>query len=133
MPRWRCRLRRDDADDHRLALRREGLQALAIGVPLLCTSLLATAGVMHGGLPSCWRTFLAGSLVVVDWVALWCPLDTLLWPGRPWNRERAVLTHLATSLVVRGAETSRLTARRASSTPTPPGPSRRIAAFVGGR
>jgi hypothetical protein len=101
-------------------------------VPLLCTSLLATAGVMHSGLPSCWRTFLAGSLVVVDRVALWY-LDTLLWAGRPWNRERAVLTHLATSLVVRGAETSRLTARRASSTPTPPGPSRRIAAFVGGR
>ena len=99
-----CEARRDDVDDHRLALRHDGVQALAIGVPLLLASLLATAVVVHSGLPSFWRTFFVGVLVVVDWVALWYPLDTLLWYGRPWHRERTVLAHVAASLVVRGPD-----------------------------
>jgi hypothetical protein len=99
-----CDARRDDVDDHRVALRHDGVQALAIGVPLLLASLLATAVVVHSGLPSFWRTFLTGVLVVVDWVALWYPLDTLLWYGRPWQRERTVLAHVAASLVVRGPD-----------------------------
>ena len=32
-----------------------------------------------------------GVLLVLAWVALWYPLDTLIWYGRPFTREIRVL------------------------------------------
>jgi len=63
-----------------------------LSVPLLALALLLTAAVTHSGLSSFWRSFLAdGVLLVLSWVALWYPLDTLLWYGRPLTREIRVL------------------------------------------
>jgi hypothetical protein len=99
-----CDVRMDHVDDRRAALRHDGLRALWLGLPLLLLTVLVTAAVVHSGLPGFWRAFLAGVLLVLAWVALWYPLDTLLWYGRPWHHERRVLGHLRGALVVRGDE-----------------------------
>jgi len=99
-----CDARMDDVDDRRAALRHDGRRALWLGLPLLLLTVLVTAAVARSGLPDLWRAFLAGVLLVLAWVALWYPLDTLLWYGRPWHQERRVLGHLRGALVVRGDE-----------------------------
>jgi hypothetical protein len=87
-----CDRRIQDLEHRRVALRQEGLGALVLSVPLLAVALLLTAAVTHSGLPSFWRSFLGdGVLLVLSWVALWYPLDTLLWYGRPLAREIRVL------------------------------------------
>ncbi len=87
-----CDRRIADLEHQRAALRQEGLNALVLSVPLLALALLLTAAVAHSGLSSFWRSFLAdGVLLVLSWVALWYPLDTLLWYGRPLTREIRVL------------------------------------------
>jgi hypothetical protein len=81
-----------DLEHQRGALRQEGLSALVLSVPLLVLALILSAAVTHSGLTSFWRSFLAdGLLLVLSWVALWYPLDTLLWYGRPLTREIRVL------------------------------------------
>jgi hypothetical protein len=87
-----CDRRIADLEHRRTALRQEGLSALVLSIPLLLLALLLTAAVTHSGLSSFWRSFLAdGVLLVLSWVALWYPLDTLLWYGRPLTREIRVL------------------------------------------
>lgn len=87
-----CDARLADVEHERVALRHEGFGALVLSVPLLALALLLTAGVSHSGLPSFWRSFLGdGVLLVLAWVALWYPLDTLLWYGRPLAHECEVL------------------------------------------
>jgi hypothetical protein len=87
-----CDRRIADLEHRRAALHQEGLSALVLSVPLLALALLLTAAVTHSGLSSFWRSFLAdGVLLVLSWVALWYPLDTLLWYGRPLTREIRVL------------------------------------------
>jgi hypothetical protein len=87
-----CDLRVRDLEHRRVALRHEGLGALVFSVPLLAVALLLSAAVAHSGLPSFWQSFLGdGVLLVLAWVALWYPLDTLIWYGRPLQREIRVL------------------------------------------
>ena len=87
-----CDRRIADLEHRHAALRQEGLGALVLSVPLLALALLLTAAVTHSGFSSFWRSFLAdGVLLVLSWVALWYPLDTLLWYGRPLTREIRVL------------------------------------------
>lgn len=87
-----CDHRIADLDHRRVALRQEGFSALVLSVPVLAVALLLTAAVEHGGLPAFWRSFLGdGVLLVLAWVALWYPLDTLLWYGRPVTHEIRVL------------------------------------------
>jgi hypothetical protein len=101
-----CDRRIRDLEHRRVALRHEGLSALVLSVPLLAVALLLTAAVMHSGLPSFWQSFLGdGVLLVLSWVALWYPLDTLLWYGRPLHRELRVLrAMLQMDLVVRAID-----------------------------
>jgi hypothetical protein len=87
-----CDRRLRDLEHRRVALRQEGLSALVLSVPLLAVALLLSAAVTHSGLPSFWQSFLGdGVLLVLAWVALWFPLDTLIWYGRPLQREIRVL------------------------------------------
>jgi hypothetical protein len=87
-----CDARIREVEDRRTALRHEGLSALVLSAPLLALALLLTALVTHSGLPPFWRSFLGdGVLLILAWVALWYPLDTLLWYGRPMAREVHVL------------------------------------------
>ncbi len=95
-----CDRRVADLESHRVSLRNEGFSALALSVPLLMLTLLLTAAVSESGLPSFWRSFLGdGVLLVLAWVALWYPLDTLLWYGRPLTHEIRVLHSLRRATV----------------------------------
>ena len=83
-----CSVRIRDLEHRREALRHDGLTALILGAPLLLIALGLIAVVNHSDLPGVWRTFLGdGLLLVLAWVALWYPLDTLLWYGRPITHE----------------------------------------------
>jgi hypothetical protein len=87
-----CDRRLADLESQRVALRQEGFSALVLSVPLLAVALLLTAAVSESGLPSFWRSFLGdGVLLVLAWVALWYPLDTLVWYGRPLAHEIRML------------------------------------------
>jgi hypothetical protein len=95
-----------DLEHRRGALRHDGLSALLLGAPLLLVALVLTALVSHSSLPTFWRTFLGdGLLLVLAWVALWYPLDTLLWYGRPITHEIRVLHAMQRMpITVRAAE-----------------------------
>ena len=63
-----------------------------LSVPLLAVAVGIAAAVEHSGLPTFWQSFVGeGVLLVLAWVALWYPLDTLIWYGRPFAREIRVL------------------------------------------
>jgi hypothetical protein len=90
-----CAHRLRDLEHQRVALRHEGLSALVLSVPLLAAAILVAAAVDHSGFPSFWRSFVGdGVLLVLAWVALWYPLDTLIWYGRPLQREIHVVRAL---------------------------------------
>ena len=90
-----CDHRLRDLENSRVSLRHEGLGALVLSVPLLAAAILVAAAVDHSGFPSFWRSFVGdGVLLVLAWVALWYPLDTLIWYGRPLQREIRVLRAL---------------------------------------
>jgi hypothetical protein len=102
-----CAARIQDLEHRRGALRHDGLTALLLGAPLLLVALLLTALVSHSSFPAFWRTFLGdGLLLVLAWVALWYPLDTLLWYGRPITHEiRTVDAMRRMPITVRAFET----------------------------
>ena len=101
-----CTARIQDLEHRRGALRHEGLTALLLGAPLLLVALALTTLVSHSGFPAFWRTFLGdGLLLVLAWVALWYPLDTLIWYGRPITHEiRVVHAMRRMPIMVRAAE-----------------------------
>jgi hypothetical protein len=87
-----CDLKLTDLEHRRATLRHEGWAALLTSAPLLVVCLLLTALVSHTGLPELWDTVLGdGLLLVLAWVVLWYPLDTLLWYGRPLAHEIRVV------------------------------------------
>jgi hypothetical protein len=96
-----CHIRIRDLQNERAAMRYDGLSALAIGASMLIVVLLLSQGVRHSGLPEFLRTFFVDSvLLVIAWVALWYPLDTLLYYGRPHTHELEALRALARAEIV---------------------------------
>ncbi|MFO1143791.1 MAG: hypothetical protein U1E59_15710 [Amaricoccus sp.] len=91
-----CAVRREDNRLRQAALRREGLQtlALAAGFILACLLLAAVIEVLpgEGGLL---RGLLRDGLVVAGWVALWRPLDLLLYDTWLLRREGRILEAVA--------------------------------------
>jgi len=93
-----------DAEHRRAAMRREGMRALALSVPVVAVLTALSVWVTSTGLAEEWRTAIDGLLIVLEWVALWYPLDTLFWYGRPLTQEVRVLRALETAPVtVRGS------------------------------
>lgn len=100
-----CELKLADLERRRAALRHEGWSALVVAAPLLVLTLLLIGIVSHLGLPRYWDAVLGdGLLLVLAWVVVWYPLDTLLWYGRPLAHEiHAVRTMRDAEIVVRSA------------------------------
>ena len=74
-------------------LRREGKRTLLIGLSLFVVFGILAEVVVRTSLPSPVRDFLGsdGLFVVVGWVGLWYPIETLLYSHRPYRQEIAVL------------------------------------------
>ena len=81
---------------------------MTIGIPLLLVGILLSELFRRSGAPDLVTAFVAdGLLLVVAWVALWYPLDTLVYYGRPLSREIRVLRAMQHMEVVVRDGTSR--------------------------
>lgn len=74
-------------------LRREGFHTFLIGLSLFVAFVAIAEAIGRTGLPSPLRNLLAeeGLFIVVGWVGLWYPIETLLYGSRPYRREIAIL------------------------------------------
>ena len=98
-----------DVEYRRATQRHEGLTSLLISIPILAVLTLLEVWVASSdNLPESGATAIDGILVVLVWVALWYPLDTLFWYARPLIQEQQVL---------RALETAPVTVRSSSSEP----------------
>jgi hypothetical protein len=79
------------------AIRRDGLQTLLFGAVVLAVGLVLSEAVLRTrGWPKELRDFLGNGLfLVVAWVGLWYPLDTLFYSGRPYRAELKALRSMA--------------------------------------
>jgi hypothetical protein len=74
------------------AVMREGLQTLLFGAVVLAVGLALSEAVLRSGIPRELRDFFGNGLfLVVAWVGLWYPLDTLIYSGQPHRFERKLL------------------------------------------
>ncbi len=96
-------------------MRREGSRTLVIGLALFALFVSVAEAVVHTSLPEPIRNFLGsdGLLVVVGWVGLWYPIETLLYTPRPYRREIAIL---------RVMQRMRIEVRAADGRLSPPSP-----------
>lgn len=87
-----CEIGIREAENGLKATHREGRRVLLLGMIVLAVSLGLSAAVLQSHFPSVLRTFLGeGLFAVAAWVGMWYPLDTLLYSGRPYRRERKML------------------------------------------
>ena len=83
---------KDESESERAALRRVGLAALGVGLPILFVGL-ALYTLLHRTHATDFLRIHVGNgiLLVTAWVGLWYPLDTLLHYDRPYRQELQVL------------------------------------------
>jgi hypothetical protein len=82
-----------NADNELRALRREGLRWLLFGCIVFALFVYFSERILAiGDLPYVVKDFFGNGLfIVIAWVALWYPIDTLFYSGRPYRLERDVL------------------------------------------
>jgi hypothetical protein len=82
-----------DRDGHELAgVRHDGWRTLAIGAVILALGLALSEVVLKSKWPHELREFFGNGLfIVIAWVGLWYPLDTLIYAGRPYRSDRKML------------------------------------------
>jgi hypothetical protein len=85
---------------------RDGISALGIGLPLLLGGLLLIEAIRRGGFPDVVTSYFGdGLILVLAWVAVWYPLDALLYYGRSAHRERHAVERLRElEVIVRAAD-----------------------------
>jgi hypothetical protein len=81
------------AEDQLRLLRREGIRTFLIGLSLFIVFVSIAEALAHTGLPDEVRNVLGtdGLFLVVGWVGLWYPIETLLYSPRPHRQEIAIL------------------------------------------
>jgi hypothetical protein len=81
------------AENELRLLRREGIRTLLIGLVLFFVFVSITETLVHTGLPDGVKNLLGvdGLFIVVGWVGLWYPIETLLYSPRPYRQEIAAL------------------------------------------
>jgi hypothetical protein len=74
-------------------LRREGFKTLLIGLALFVIFVSIAEAIVRTNLPSPLRNFFGedGLFIVVGWVGLWYPIETLLYSARPYRQQIAIL------------------------------------------
>ena len=88
-----CEMGIAKAENELRLLRREGIRTLLIGLALFFAFVSIAEALVHTGLPSPVKGFLGedGLFIVVGWVGLWYPIETLLYSPRPYRREIELL------------------------------------------
>ena len=96
-----CAARRADVALRRVALWREGFQTLwlALGFIAICVALSVMVE-LSGGLAPMGKDLVRDGLVIAGWVALWRPLDMLLFDTWLLRREKRVIDAVAAMPVV---------------------------------
>lgn len=79
--------------EHELsAAQRDGWQTMLFGVIVLAAGLALSTLFTDSNWPQSIRVFFGdGIFLVIAWVGLWYPLDTLIYAGRPYRVERKLL------------------------------------------
>ena len=96
-----CELRQGESQSERAALRRVGLAALGVGLPILFVGLALYTVLHRAHATDLLRIYVGnGILLVTAWVGLWYPLDTLLHYDRPYRQELQALRRLREAEVV---------------------------------
>ena len=94
-------------DRERRAIGRQGHKELIFGIVVL-TGLLVLAAVIESLLPDspdALHMVLPEGLVIVAWIALWNPVDKLLFARWPLQRETTYLQHIKTmNVLVKNAQ-----------------------------
>ncbi|SRR6266542_1134109 len=81
--------------------RRDGLEALLFGLPILILGLLLSEIVRRAAGSGLTSTFFSdGILLVVAWVGLWYPFDVLIYSSLPYRRENRRLASLASGEII---------------------------------
>jgi hypothetical protein len=90
-------LHQDELLDEKLAtIRRDGLRALGKGLLFVLVCMLISAAVEKTtALPELMRTLISGGFVIAGWVALWVPLELLLYDWWPLMRDRRLYRLIA--------------------------------------
>lgn len=95
-----CELRLRENELSRRALRRDGWAALGLGVVLFAVGLWLSSVFLAKGVPGPVKDLLGnGAFLVIAWVGLWYPLDTLVFTAQPLKREQRALTTLSRARV----------------------------------
>jgi hypothetical protein len=101
-----CDARSEELRLEREAQVRDGREALWIGLPILFLGLFLIEAIRRFATADVLTNFFAdGLLLVLAWVAVWYPLDTLLYYGRSGRQERRAVERLRRlEVVLRAAE-----------------------------
>ena len=102
-----CEIGIRNADNELRALRREGLRWLLFGCLVFAAFVYFSERVLAiNGVPYVVKDFFGNGLfIVIAWVALWYPIDTLFYSGRPYRQEKSVLRVMQEmKIVVRAAD-----------------------------
>lgn len=79
-----------------VTIRRDGLRALVKGLLFALACMVVSAAVGKATiLPEMMRTLISGGIVVAGWVALWVPLELLLYDWWPMTRDRKLYRLIA--------------------------------------
>jgi hypothetical protein len=80
------------AEQELSAAQRDGWQTLLFGAAVLAAGLALSTVFTENHWPQTIRVFFGdGIFLVIAWVGIWYPLDTLLFAGRPYRVERRLL------------------------------------------
>jgi hypothetical protein len=83
------------ADNELRVMGREGIRALVIGLILFAVFVSLSESVIESQLSNDIKAFFGdGLFLVVAWIGLWYPIDTLVYSLRPYRREKKVLRQM---------------------------------------
>jgi hypothetical protein len=90
-----------------VSVRREGLRTLGKGLLFVLACVVASVAVERMTfLPELLRTLVSGGIVIAGWVALWHPMELLLYERWPIQRDRRLyrmIAEMETTIEVRDA------------------------------
>jgi hypothetical protein len=88
-----CQMGISRAENEIRVLRREGTRTLLIGLSLFVVFVSIAEAIIRSSFPDAIRDFFGadGLFIVVGWVGLWYPIETLLYSVRPHRRQIAIL------------------------------------------